>query len=191
MAGSVSSDFDGHCEAPPRRVQIGDQGAEDTGVPFSDLLTAMRDERAALEEVEFALYLQYLANAGEPTRWAGRINEAVTEAVAAAGVIGDRLGRAAAAAGQALELPAGSTLAQIAAGAPAGWTERLGEQRGLLREQVGQVQAASQRNRGLLASRLTATRDAMESLTQQGVAYARSGEVGRPRVGGLVLDSAL
>lgn len=171
-----------------RGLQSGPVGAEDAGVGFGRLSAAVHAERAALDLVEYRLTCHYLLFASGPGRWAERANGELAEAVQAAESAGGERQQAVAELASQWSLPATVTLRELIDIAPPPWAEALCEHRSRLCDQVGRLQELNARARGMLGTRLVATRDALVCLGGGLDGYTANG--GREALGGsLIVDA--
>lgn len=148
-------------------------------------------ERQLLELLLFKLEVEQLLLTSGHTRWLSHATdevEAVLEQIRAT-----ELGHAVESDAVAAQLgiPAGSTLAQLAAAAPTPWAGLLSEHRDAFIDLTGQIERLAADNRTLLTASHRAAQETLMAVTQAVQTYDANGHAGSPTGSASLLDETL
>ena len=168
-------------------LQPGVRTPHDTDA-FAALAAILWSERATLEHLLFKLVQeQHILSAGA-TRWLNRADDELRAALDELRTSEVVRAVEVQALADALDLPAETTLAELAAIAPEPWPLVLTEHRSALRSLVFEIEAVAAENRRLLRVGAHAIRETLDHLSQAVAGYDASGGAVSFRRGPFLLD---
>jgi hypothetical protein len=158
---------------------------------FDELSTVLWRERELLENLLYKLEVEELVLATGRAKWIGRATREVEALLDQ--VRGADLGRAVEADHAALSvgLPAGSSLAELAAAAPSPWDEMLRAHHVALSDIAAQISELSHLNRDLLARSVRATQEALLGINETVGLYDPKGATAARPSSAFLVDEAL